>query len=70
MLYLVGKDIAIILDIANKIFYPSPPTFPMMHVDTTWKSQDIYKLREKPQKDARIELIILVVIYLIHPKHN
>ncbi len=37
MLYSVGKDSAVMLHLAMKAFYPSPPPFPLMHVDTTWK---------------------------------
>ena len=47
MLYSIGKDSAVMLHLAKKAFYPSPPPFPLMHVDTTWKFQDMYKLREK-----------------------
>ena len=58
MLYSVGKDSAVMLHLAKKAFYPSSPPFPLMHVDTTWKFQEMYKLREKAAKDAGIELII------------
>jgi len=34
MLYSVGKDSAVMLHLARKAFYPSPPPFPLMHVDT------------------------------------
>ena len=46
MLYSVGKDSAVMLHLARKAFYPSPPPFPLLHVDTTWKFQDMYKLRD------------------------
>ncbi|MDB0020180.1 sulfate adenylyltransferase subunit CysD [Planktomarina temperata] len=58
MLYSVGKDSAVMLHLAKKAFYPSPPPFPMMHVDTTWKFQEMYKLRDKAAKDAGMELIV------------
>jgi sulfate adenylyltransferase subunit 2 len=58
MLYSVGKDSAVMLHLAKKAFYPSPPTFPLMHVDTTWKFQEMYKLRDKAAKDAGMELIV------------
>ena len=58
MLYSVGKDSAVMLHLAKKAFYPSPPPFPLMHVDTTWKFQDMYKLRDKAARDAGMELII------------
>tara|TARA_R110000772_G_scaffold56211_9_gene128022 strand:+ start:2892 stop:3740 length:849 start_codon:yes stop_codon:yes gene_type:complete len=58
MLYSVGKDSAVMLHLAKKAFYPSPPPFPLLHVDTTWKFQEMYKLREKAAKDAGMELLV------------
>ena len=58
MLYSVGKDSAAMLHVAKKAFFPSPPPFPLLHVDTTWKFQDMYKLREKAAKDAGMELLV------------
>ncbi len=58
MLYSVGKDSAVMLHLAKKAFFPSPPPFPLLHVDTTWKFQDMYNLRDKAAKDAGMELII------------
>ncbi|MEH6758548.1 MAG: sulfate adenylyltransferase subunit CysD [Parasphingorhabdus sp.] len=58
MLYSVGKDSAVMLHLAKKAFFPSPPPFPLLHVDTTWKFQEMYKLREKAAKDAGMELLV------------
>ena len=58
MLYSVGKDSAVMLHLAKKAFYPSPPPFPLLHVDTTWKFQAMYKLREKAAIDAGMELLV------------
>ena len=58
MLYSIGKDSAVMLHLAKKAFYPSAPPFPLLHVDTTWKFQEMYRLREKSAKDARMELLI------------
>ncbi len=58
MLYSVGKDSAVMLHLAKKAFYPAPPPFPLMHVDTTWKFQDMYALREKAAQDAGMELLV------------
>jgi sulfate adenylyltransferase subunit 2 len=58
MLYSVGKDSACMLHLAKKAFYPAPPPFPLLHVDTTWKFQEMYKLREKAAKDAGMDLIV------------
>ena len=58
MLYSVGKDSAVMLHLAGKAFYPSPPPFPLLHVDTTWKFQAMYALREKAAQGARMELLV------------
>ncbi|ANK12028.1 sulfate adenylyltransferase subunit CysD [Erythrobacter neustonensis] len=58
MLYSIGKDSAVMLHLAKKAFYPAPPPFPLLHVDTTWKFQDMYALREKAARDAGMELLV------------
>ena len=58
MLYSVGKDSAVMLHLARKAFYPSPPPFPLLHVDTTWKFRAMYQLREKAARDAGMELLV------------
>ncbi|MFZ2981819.1 MAG: sulfate adenylyltransferase subunit CysD [Sphingobium sp.] len=58
MLYSVGKDSAVMLHLAKKAFYPSPPPFPLLHVDTTWKFRAMYELREKAARDAGMELLV------------
>ena len=58
MMYSVGKDSAVLLHLAKKAFYPSPPPFPLLHVDTTWKFKDMYALREKAAQDSGMELIV------------
>jgi sulfate adenylyltransferase subunit 2 len=58
MLYSVGKDSAVMLHLARKAFYPSPPPFPLLHVDTTWKFQEMYKLRDRMATDSGMELLV------------
>jgi sulfate adenylyltransferase subunit 2 len=58
MLYSIGKDSAVMLHLARKAFYPAPPPFPLLHVDTTWKFKDMYALREKAARDAGMELFV------------
>src|ERR1700757_3271359 len=58
MLYSVGKDSAVMLHVARKAFYPSPPPFPLLHVDTTWKFQEMYKLRDKMAEISGMELLV------------
>ena len=58
MLYSVGKDSAVMLHLAKKAFFPSPPPFPLLHVDTTWKFQAMYQLRQKAADDAGMQLLV------------
>lgn len=58
MLYSVGKDSSVMLHLAKKAFYPSKPPFPLMHVDTRWKFQAMYQLRDQMAKALGMELIV------------
>ncbi|UUL82999.1 sulfate adenylyltransferase subunit CysD [Sphingomonas qomolangmaensis] len=58
MLYSVGKDSAVMLHLAKKAFFPAPPPFPLLHVDTTWKFRAMYDLRAKAAADAGMELLV------------
>ncbi len=46
MLYSIGKDSAVLLHLLAKAFYPAKPPIPLLHVDTTWKFQDMYRFRD------------------------
>ena len=58
MLYSIGKDSAVMLHLAMKAFYPAKPPFPLMHVDTGWKFQDMYRLRDETVKKHGWDLIV------------
>jgi sulfate adenylyltransferase subunit 2 len=58
MLYSVGKDSAVMLHLARKAFHPSPPPFPLLHVDTTWKFKDMYALRDQMAQESGMELLV------------
>jgi sulfate adenylyltransferase subunit 2 len=58
MLYSVGKDSAVMLHLARKAFYPSPPPFPLMHVDTRWKFQAMYDFRDAMAMASNMDLIV------------
>ena len=58
MLYSAGKDSAVMLHLARKAFYPASPPFPLLHVDTTWKFQAMYKMRDEAAAAARMRLIV------------
>ena len=58
MMYSIGKDSSVMLHLARKAFYPSPPPFPLLHVDTTWKFREMYAHRAKMAAESGMELII------------
>ena len=58
MLYSVGKDSSVMLHLAQKAFYPSPPPFPLMHVDTTWKFKEMIAFRDRRAKEVGMDLIV------------
>lgn len=60
MLYSVGKDSSVMLHLARKAFYPSPPPFPLLHIDTTWKFPEMYAFRDRAASEAGMELMVHV----------
>jgi sulfate adenylyltransferase subunit 2 len=58
MLYSIGKDSGVMLHLARKAFYPAPPPFPMLHVDTTWKFRDMYTMRDRMAAESGMELLV------------
>ena len=58
MLYSIGKDSAVMAHLAVKAFYPSPPPFPLLHVDTTWKFRAMYEMRERMAQELGFNLIV------------
>ena len=57
MLYSIGKDSAVMLHLARKAFFPGKLPFPVMHVDTRWKFQEMYRFREKMVSEMGLDLI-------------
>ncbi|KAB7741546.1 sulfate adenylyltransferase subunit CysD [Parvibaculum sedimenti] len=58
MLYSIGKDSSVMLHLAAKAFYPAPPPFPLMHVDTTWKFREMIRFRDETAKRLGFNLIV------------
>jgi sulfate adenylyltransferase subunit 2 len=58
MLYSIGKDSSVLLHLALKAFYPAKPPFPVLHIDTTWKFQDMYRFRAQAVANAGVELLV------------
>ena len=69
MLYSIGKDSSVMVQLALKAFYPAKPPFPLLHVDTTWKFREMIEFRESY---AKKELGLEVITYTNEEgrKHN
>jgi 3'-phosphoadenosine 5'-phosphosulfate sulfotransferase (PAPS reductase)/FAD synthetase len=50
LLYSIGKDSVMMPHVALKAFFPAKPTFPLLHVDTTWKFRDTIAFRDQRAK--------------------
>ncbi|TDO08642.1 MULTISPECIES: sulfate adenylyltransferase subunit CysD [Halomonas] len=57
MMYSIGKDSSVMLHLARKAFYPGPPPFPLLHVNTTWKFREMIEFRDRMAADSGMELI-------------
>jgi sulfate adenylyltransferase subunit 2 len=58
MLYSVGKDSSVLLHLARKAFFPGPVPFPLLHVDTGWKFDEMYAFRDRAVAAAGVELLV------------
>ena len=58
MLYSIGKDSAVMLNLALKAFSPGKMPFKLLHVDTTWKFKEMIKFRDEIVKKNDLDLIV------------
>ena len=56
MLYSIGKDSSVMLHLARKAFYPAPPPFPLLHIDTTWKFKEMIRFRDETARKYDLDL--------------
>ena len=64
MLYSVGKDSSVMVQLALKAFAPAKPPFPLLHVDTTYKFREMIQFRDTFVKDQ------LGMELLVHTNHE
>jgi sulfate adenylyltransferase subunit 2 len=57
MLYSVGKDSSVLLHLARKAFAPGHIPFPLLHIDTTWKFQEMIRFRDRMAQQHGLELL-------------
>ncbi|MBL8240773.1 MAG: sulfate adenylyltransferase subunit CysD [Bryobacterales bacterium] len=58
MLYSIGKDSSVMVRLAQKAFFPGKLPFPLLHVDTTYKFQEMIEFRDQFARDLGAELIV------------
>jgi len=58
MLYSIGKDSSVMLRLAQKAFYPAPIPFPLLHIDTGFKFQEMITFRDEMARSIGAELLV------------
>ena len=58
MMYSIGKDSTVMLELVKKAFYPAPPRITLMHIDTLWKFRDMISFRDNVFKKYPYKTII------------
>ncbi len=60
MLYSIGKDSSVLLQLALKAFHPAKPPFSLLHVDTTWKFREMIAFRDRRAAELGVDLLVHV----------
>ncbi|MDK4742750.1 sulfate adenylyltransferase subunit CysD [Rhizobium sp. CNPSo 3464] len=60
LLYSIGKDSSVLLHLVRKAFFPAKPPLPLLHVDTRWKFQDMYRFRDLISHQTGMDLVVHV----------
>ena len=58
MMYSIGKDSSVLLHLARKAFWPAPPPFPLLHIDTTWKFREMISFRDRIADEPGMNLLV------------
>ncbi|WP_218109912.1 sulfate adenylyltransferase subunit CysD [Oligoflexus tunisiensis] len=58
LLYSVGKDSSVLLRLCQKAFYPGEIPFPVVHVDTGFKFQEMYDFRDEMVARLGLHLVV------------
>ena len=60
MLYSIGKDSSVMLHLAHKAFSPGKIPFSLMHIDTQWKFQEMYKFRSSMANHYNVDIKVWI----------
>ena len=58
MFYSIGKDSTVMLHLARKAFYPAPPPFPFLHIDTTWEFREMAAFRDRLSAELGLKMLV------------
>ena len=58
LLYSIGKDSGVMLQLALKAFYPAKPPFPLLHIATGWDFADMIRHRDATVARHGLRLIV------------
>ena len=57
ILYSIGKDSSVLVQLARKAFHPGRIPFPLLHVDTGFKFKEMIEFRDRYTREINAELI-------------
>ena len=58
MLYSIGKDSSVMVRLAQKAFHPGRIPFPLLHIDTTYKFNEMIEFRDNFTREIGARLIV------------
>ena len=58
MLFSIGKDSGVMLELARRAFAPGPLPFPLLHIDCRWDFQEMYQLRETLTRSYGLQMLV------------
>lgn len=58
MLFSAGKDSTVLAQLALRAFYPAPPPFPLLHVDSTWEFRSLLVFRDAFAERHGFQLVV------------
>lgn len=58
MMFSAGKDSTVMAHLAIRAFYPGKPTFPLLHIDSTWEFRSLLDFRDAFAEENGFKLIV------------